>query len=102
MVGLYCPLKENITAEEHRKLAENVQLAMSLGATVVTRESEDVVRAICDFADEERINIVVVGKPTRHGFVSRFARSVVHKLMETGKGHFDLVIIDTASADDRS
>ena len=92
---------ENISAEEHRKLAENVQLAMSLGATVVTRESEDVAGAIRDFADEERINVVVVGKPTRHGFVSRFAPSVVHRLLETGRGHFDLVIIDTATAEER-
>ena len=92
---------ENITAEEHRKLAENVQLAMSLGATVVTRESEDVAGAIRDFAAEERINVIVVGKPTRHGFVSRFAPSVVHRLLETGKDHFDLVIIDTATAEGR-
>jgi len=92
---------ENISAEEHRKLAENVQLAMSLGATVVTRESEDVAGAIREFAEQERINIVVVGKPTRHGFVNRFAPSVVHRLLEGGKGHFDLVIIDTAAADDR-
>jgi K+-sensing histidine kinase KdpD len=92
---------ENITAEEHRKLADNVQLAMSLGATVVTRESEDIAGAIRDFAGEEQINVLIVGKPTRHGFVSRFAPSVVHKLMEAGSGHFDLVIIDTAVPDER-
>lgn len=92
---------ENISAEEHRKLAENVQLAMSLGATVVTRESEDVAGAIRDFAEEEHINVLVVGKPTRHGLVSRFAPSVVHRLLETGKGRFDLVIIDTAADDER-
>jgi two-component system sensor histidine kinase KdpD len=92
---------ENITAEEHRKLADNVQLAMSLGATVVTRESEDIAGAIRNFATEEQINVLIVGKPTRHGFVSRFAPSVVHKLMEAGGGHFDLVIIDTAVPDER-
>jgi len=93
---------ENITAEQHRKLSENVQLAMSLGATVVTRESEDVAGEICQFAAEERINLVVVGKPTRHGFVSRFAPSIVHKLLDGGHGRFDLVIIDTAAPDERS
>jgi two-component system sensor histidine kinase KdpD len=89
---------QNITAEEHRKLSENVQLAISLGATVVTRESEDVAGAICAFAEETRINLLVVGKPTRPGFLSRFVPSIVHKLLDRGRG-FDLVIIDTAADD---
>lgn len=83
----------NISAEEHRKLIENVELAISLGATVVTRESEDVAAAICDFARESRINLLVVGRPTRSGLVSRFVPSTVHKLLERGEG-FDLVIVD--------
>jgi two-component system sensor histidine kinase KdpD len=89
----------NITAEEHRKLSENVQLAISLGATVVTRESEDVAGALCDFAAGERINLLVVGKPTRPGFFARLVPSIVHQLLERGGG-FDLVVIDTASPDD--
>jgi two-component system sensor histidine kinase KdpD len=91
----------NITAEEHRKLSDNVQLAISLGATVVTRESEDVAGAICSFAAEARVNLLVVGKPTRPGFFNRFAPSIVHKLLDRGRG-FDLVIIDTAAADDEA
>jgi len=90
---------QNITAEEHRKLSENVQLAISLGATVVTRESEDVAGALCDFAREARINLLVVGKPTRPGFFNRFAPSIVHKLLERGQG-FDIVIIDTTQTAD--
>jgi two-component system sensor histidine kinase KdpD len=85
----------NISAEQHRKLSENVQLAISLGATVVTRESEDVAGALCDFAAEARINLLVVGKPTRPGFFNRFVPSIVHRLLDRGRG-FDLVIIDTA------
>lgn len=84
---------ENITSEQHRKLSENVQLAISLGATVVTRESEDVAGAILDFVRSEEITILVVGRPTRHGFVSRFVPSAVHRLLERGRG-FDLVIVD--------
>lgn len=89
---------ENITAEEHRKLSENVQLAISLGATVVTRESEDVAGAICEFAAEARINLLVVGKPTRPGYFNRFVPSIVHKLLDRGRG-FDLVIVDTTAND---
>ncbi|MEA2568120.1 MAG: two-component system, OmpR family, sensor histidine kinase KdpD [Acidobacteriota bacterium] len=90
---------QNITAEQHRKLSENVQLAISLGATVVTRESEDVAGAICEFAREAHINLIVVGKPTRPGYFNRFVPSIVHKLLDRGRG-FDLVIIDTAAADE--
>jgi two-component system sensor histidine kinase KdpD len=90
---------QNITAEQHRKLSENVQLAISLGATVVTRESEDVAGAICEFAKDSRINLLVVGKPTRPGLRSRLVPSIVHKLLDRGSG-FDLVIIDTAAGDE--
>jgi two-component system sensor histidine kinase KdpD len=84
---------ENITAEQHRKLSENVQLAISLGANVITRESEDVVGALLDFVKSEGITILVVGRPTRSGFVSRLVPSTVHRLLELGRG-FDIVIID--------
>jgi two-component system sensor histidine kinase KdpD len=84
---------ENISAEQHRKLSENVQLAISLGATVITRESEDVVGALLDFVKSEGITILVVGRPTRSGFVSRVVPSTVHRLLELGRG-FDIVIVD--------
>jgi two-component system sensor histidine kinase KdpD len=84
---------ENISAEQHRRLSENVQLAISLGATVVTRESEDVVGALLEFIESQGITMLVVGRPTRHGLVSRVAPSAVHKLLERGRG-FDIVIID--------
>ncbi len=86
---------ENISAEQHRKLTENVQLAISLGATVVTRESEDVAGALLDFAKSEGITMFVVGRPTRSGLVSRVVPSTVHRLLEQGRGRgFDIVIVD--------
>ena len=84
---------ENISAEQHRKLSENVQLAISLGATVITRESEDVASALLDFAKSEGITMLVVGRPTRSGLVSRVLPSTVHRLLERGRG-FDIVIVD--------
>jgi two-component system sensor histidine kinase KdpD len=84
---------ENISSEQHRRLSENVQLAISLGATVVTRESEDVVQEILDFVKSERISILVVGRPTRSGLAGRLVPSVAHKLLARGHG-FDLVIVD--------
>lgn len=86
----------NITAEQHRKLSENVQLAISLGANVVTRESEDVAGALCEFAAQTRVNLLVVGKPRRSWLWSRFAPTIVQRLLDRGRG-FDLVVIDTDS-----
>ncbi len=88
----------NISATQHRQLSENVQLAISLGATVVTRESEDVAGALLDFIASERVTILVVGKPTRGGIRNRFAPSVVQKLLDRGHG-FDLVVIDTRAGE---
>jgi len=48
---------------------------------------------LLEFARSELITILVVGRPTRHGLVSRIAPSAVHQLLERGRG-FDLVIID--------
>ena len=85
--------ERQLSAEQHRKLSENVQLAISLGATVVTRESEDVVGALLELVQSEGITLLVIGRPTRHGLVSRIAPSTVHKLLERGHG-FDIVIVD--------
>lgn len=84
---------ENISAEQHRKLSENVQLAIALGATVVTRESEDIAGALLEFVRSEGITMLVVGRPTRNGLVSRFAPSTVHKLLDSARG-VDIVIVD--------
>jgi two-component system sensor histidine kinase KdpD len=83
----------NISVEHHRKLSENVQLAISLGATVVTRESEDIAGALLDFVQSEGITTLVVGRPTRNGLVSRFVPSTVHKLLDRARG-VDIVIVD--------
>ena len=83
---------ENMTAEEHRQLTENVQLAMSLGASVVFRESEDVVQTILEFVQQERVSLLVVGRPSRRGAAARFAPGIVQRLQET-KG-FDMLVTD--------
>lgn len=84
---------KNISAAEHRRLTENVQLAMSLGATVVTRETEDVVHAILHFVSEESINMLVVGRLRRRGLFRRIAGSVGHELIDNAPG-VDIVVVD--------
>jgi two-component system, OmpR family, sensor histidine kinase KdpD len=84
---------ENMSAEEHRKLADNVQLAMSLGANVIFEESEDVVSTILDFVRKQHVSLLVVGRPSRRGFVARLTPGIVDLLKERAEG-FDLLIAD--------
>lgn len=84
----------NISAAEHRRLSENVQLAMSLGATVVTRESEDVVGTILDFLRTEHISLLLVGRPMVHrGLIRRFVPSTLDRLIDRASG-VDFFIVD--------
>lgn len=86
---------ENMSAAEHRQLTDNVQLAMSLGASVVIRESEDVVGTILDFVAQENVSLLLAGRPSRRGLLGRLAPGIVQRLQEA-KG-FDLMLIDVDS-----
>jgi len=82
---------ENMSAQQHRLLTENVQLAMSLGASVMIRESEDVVATILDVVRQENVSLLVVGRPSRRGLHGRFTPGIVQRLQEA-EG-FDLLIV---------
>ena len=64
---------ENLSAQEHRELTENINLAMTLGATIVYRESEDVAGAILDFVRSEKVGVLVMGRPSRTGLTGSAA-----------------------------
>ena len=84
---------EHMSAKEHRELTENIQLAISLGATIVYRESEDVARALLDFAREEKVKVLVLGRPTRTGLAGRFAPGIVSRVLEGARG-LDVFVVD--------
>jgi two-component system, OmpR family, sensor histidine kinase KdpD len=84
---------ENLSAREHRELTENIQLAMSLGATIVYRESEDVAQALLDFAREENVGVLVVGRPSRIGLAGRLAPGIVSRVLEGARG-IDVFVVD--------
>jgi two-component system sensor histidine kinase KdpD len=87
---------ENMSAIDHRLLTENVQLAMSLGASVVIRESEDVVQTILQFIEQEKVSLLVVGRPSRRGVLAKVSPGIVQKLQEaTG---FDLLVTDVTAS----
>jgi two-component system sensor histidine kinase KdpD len=82
----------NMSARQHRLLTENVQLAMSLGASVVIRESEDVVGTILEVIRQENVSLLVVGRPARRGLLSRISPGIVQRLQDAED--FDLLIAD--------
>jgi two-component system sensor histidine kinase KdpD len=84
---------ENLSAREHRELTENIQLAISLGATIVYRESEDVATALLDFAREEKVGVLVVGRPSRIGIAGRLAPGIVSRVLEGAHG-IDVFVAD--------
>ena len=86
---------ENLSASEHRALTENIELAMTLGANVVYRESEDVAASILDFVRSEKIGVLVVGRPSRTGVASRLAPGIVQRVLEGAEG-VDVLVADVA------
>ncbi|KAA0256015.1 MAG: histidine kinase [Acidobacteria bacterium] len=84
---------ERLSAREHRQLTENVQLAMTLGATVVFRESDDVVGTLLRFAEEENVGVLLVGAPSRRGALARVAPGIVARLVDRADG-LDVLVTD--------
>ena len=86
---------ENLSAGEHRKFTEILQLAMTLGATVVSRESEDVVDEILRFVKEEGVRVLIVGRPSRKGVLGRLSPGIVARLLTEADG-IDLIVADVS------
>jgi len=84
---------EHMSATEHRLFSETVQLAMSLGASVIFKESEDIVSTIVEFTKEERIGLLVLGQPTRRGITGRLSPGIVIQTLERMEG-FDILIVE--------
>ncbi|MGZ7031721.1 MAG: histidine kinase [Thermoanaerobaculia bacterium] len=86
---------ERMSATQHRLLTENVQLAMSLGASVVFKEDEDIIGTICDFLRSEKIGLLVVGQPTRRGLAARLSPGIVNLILERMSG-FDILVVEVS------
>ena len=83
----------NLSAKEHRELTENIQLAISMGATIVYRESENVAQALLDFAHEEKVGVIVLGRPTRTGLKGRLSPGIVSHVLDGARG-IDVFVVD--------
>jgi two-component system sensor histidine kinase KdpD len=90
---------ERLSARQHRALTENVELAMTLGATVVVREAEDVAAEILRFVKDENVGIVIVGPPSRRGVAARLLPGTVDRLLAGADG-FDLLVAGAVGDED--
>lgn len=90
---------ERLSARQHRALTENVELAMTLGATVVVREAEDVAAEVLRFVKDENVGIVIVGTPSRRGLAARLLPGPVDRILARAEG-FDLLVAGAIGDDD--
>ncbi len=83
---------DRIDSAVQRKLVDNIQLAQSLGAEVVTLESEDVAREIIRFAREKGISLVVVGQSRQSWWRRLRHGSVSERIVENSDG-LDVLVV---------
>jgi two-component system sensor histidine kinase KdpD len=81
----------------HRRIADSLELASQLGATVFTFQGDDVVDTILRFAREYRVGHVVVGRPGPLPAWRRLRRNVVERLI-AGAGGLTVVVVDPEAA----
>jgi len=87
---------QRISAREHRLLSENVTLAMELGAKVVWLSGTDVARELLQFAKEQGVTLVLLGKTHRPWWARLVGRAPIDVLARYGTG-VDVVEIETGS-----
>lgn len=88
---------DRIDSAIQRRLVENIQAAQAMGAEVVKLEGADVASAICAFAREKHVTLVIVGQ-SRRGWLEHLRRgSVVDRLIN----NTDSLDVLVASFDER-
>ena len=81
-----------IDATVQRKLVENIQRAQAMGAEVVKLEAEDVAGALCRFAREKGVTLIILGQPRRSWWRRATRGSLVDRLINNRDGVDVLVV----------
>ncbi|MFT3769766.1 MAG: universal stress protein [Minicystis sp.] len=85
---------ERIDTASLRSLADNINLARELGATVVRLEGEDIAEALARFARERNITHAVFGRTRRPAWRERLVGSVLDRFMRLAP-EVDVVVVGT-------
>jgi two-component system sensor histidine kinase KdpD len=88
---------DRIDSAVQRKLVDNIQLAQSMGAEVVKLQGSDVAEALCRFARDKGVTLLIVGQSRRLGLRRILHESVVKKLVNNSQG-LDVLVVSFGSA----
>jgi two-component system sensor histidine kinase KdpD len=91
---------DRIDATVQRHLVDNIQLAQSMGADVVKIEDAKVASAICRFAREHGVSLLIVGQSTRPWWHRIFRGSVVDALLRNDLG-LDVLVVAFSDREER-
>lgn len=83
---------DRIDSAVQRRLVENIQLAQSLGAEVVKLEGSGVAAALCGFALERGVSLIIVGQTSRSRWYHLRHRSVIDDLVDNKNG-LDVLVV---------
>jgi two-component system sensor histidine kinase KdpD len=91
---------QKIRTADFRSLLDNINLAADLGAETVWLKSTDVVKALIDFARENRITRIVIGRthPTLRNFLRR---SITRQLISAAQD-FDIELVSQGGGEEQS
>jgi two-component system sensor histidine kinase KdpD len=83
---------DRIDTAVQRKLVDNIQLAQSMGAEIVKLEGTNVAQALCKFAVERGVTLLIVGQSKRSKLHHMLRSSVVRDLVNNGLG-LDVLVV---------
>jgi two-component system sensor histidine kinase KdpD len=88
---------DRIDATVQRRLVDNIQMAQAMGAEVAKLEGDDVVTAICRFAKDHGVSLVIIGQSTRPWWYRLCHGSVVDRLVNNRHG-LDVQVVSFVDA----
>jgi len=95
--AIYIETIHNIKPKEREQLDKNIKLAKQLGIKFRIITSNDIVKAIVDFAQKENVTHIIVGKPRIRNFLSMLRLgNFVNRLMRFS-GNIDVYILGADS-----
>lgn len=83
---------DRIDAAAQRELVDNFQLAQLMGAEVVKLEGSDIAQAICRFAVDHGVSLILVGRSERPRWRRLFQVSVVDRIVANPYG-VDVMVV---------
>jgi len=92
---------QKISSSVFRQLLDNINLAADLGAETVWLKSDNVVSALLDFARQNRISRIVIGRTTPNIWRKLIKRSVTQQLIDEGR-EFDIELVSQHTSGEKS